>query len=284
MTHSIEPIWPDPAPGALGNEPADVPTLTSYRPAQPDGSAVIVCPGGGYVFHAEYEADPVATWLTTLGVTGIVLRYRLAPRYRHPIPYYDARRAVRCVRARADEWNLDSARVGVMGFSAGGHLAALLATAPDAAGRSRDEGHAAHGDPVEQFSGRPSLCVLLYPVITFTGASSHTKSAENLLGPPAVARGGRRTLGGAPGHGPMPSDLSLSRHRRPERASGQRAALRRGTSVGGRSVRSPPLRPGRARGRPGCCGPRAGDVARPLRSLAARKGLWPVIPPVSGHG
>jgi acetyl esterase/lipase len=175
MTSFVERLWTDAAPGGLGDDPADVPTLALYRPDQPDGSAMIVLPGGGYVFRADYEAEPVARWLCTLGITGIVLNYRLAPRYRHPAPFLDAGRALRLVRSRAKDWNLDPARIGVMGFSAGGHLAAQIATRGGA-------GDPAAADPVDPLSSRPDLCVLLYPVITFTSASFHTKTAENLLG------------------------------------------------------------------------------------------------------
>src|SRR5688572_24811441 len=95
LTHRL---WPDAAAGSLGNEPADVPTISIYRTSHPDGSAMIICPGGGYLFHADYEAQPVARWLTTHGVTGIILQYRLAPRYRHPAPLMDVSRAIRLVR------------------------------------------------------------------------------------------------------------------------------------------------------------------------------------------
>jgi acetyl esterase/lipase len=159
----VERLWRDGAPDAVGSEPADVPTITIHRPENADGSSMIICPGGGYVFHAEYEAEPVAEWLNTFGLTGIVLRYRLAPRYRHPAPFQDACRAVRLVRERAAEWKLDPKRVGIMGFSAGGHLAAHVSTS---AGNHE----------------RPDVAVLLYPVITFTEASSHVKTWQNLIG------------------------------------------------------------------------------------------------------
>ena len=158
-----ERLWPGDAPGAVGREPADVPAITIVRPENADGSAMIICPGGGYIFHAEYEAGPVAQWLTMFGVTGIVLSYRLAPRYRHPAPFQDACRAIRLVRERAADWKLDPKRVGMMGFSAGGHLAAHVATQANDA-------------------ERPDVSVLLYPVITFTELSSHVKTWQNLLG------------------------------------------------------------------------------------------------------
>ena len=184
MTRFVERLWAHRAPGAVGDDPADVPTLALYRPDHPDGSAMIVLPGGGYVFHADYEAEPVARWLCALGITGIVLNYRLAPRYSHPTPLVDAGRAVRLVRSRAKDWNLDRGRIGVMGFSAGGHLAAQIATRTQGGA-----GDTTAADPVDRLSSRPDLCVLLYPVITFTSASFHTKTAENLLGAaPTVAQ------------------------------------------------------------------------------------------------
>jgi acetyl esterase/lipase len=171
----IHRLWPDAAAGSLGDTPADVPTISIYRPSHPDGSVMIICPGGGYVFHADYEAEPVARWLTTLGVTGIVLQYRLAPRYRHPAPLVDVSRAIRLVRTSAARLSLDPHRIGVMGFSAGGHLAALVCTRFDAGNPSAD-------DTVERFSNRPDLAVLLYPVITLTALSHHTATTRNLLG------------------------------------------------------------------------------------------------------
>jgi acetyl esterase/lipase len=175
----IEPVtqrlWPDRAPGAVGTESSDVPCIAIYRPHNPDGSAIIICPGGGYVFYAQYEAEPVARWLATLGVTGIILSYRLAPRYRHPVPLMDITRAIRLVRANAASWSLDPGRVGVMGFSAGGHLAAQLST-------HFDHGDSTSDDPIERVSSRPELAVLLYPVITMTRLSHHTATTHNLLG------------------------------------------------------------------------------------------------------
>lgn len=171
----IERIWSGPAPTSVGEEDADRPTVTVFRPEGADGSVMIILPGGGYIFHADYEAEPIARWLGGLGVTGIVLKYRLAPRYRHPAPFQDACRAVRLVRARAEQWGLDPNRVGVMGFSAGGHLAAHVATKGGAADRQA-------ADEVDRQRSRPDLCVLLYPVITFCSASSHAKSPEYLLG------------------------------------------------------------------------------------------------------
>ncbi len=169
-------LWPEGAPGALGKEPADVPTLTPYLPPKEraTGAAVIVCPGGGYGRLAEHEGRPVAEWLNTVGVTAFVLKYRLGPRYKHPAMLWDAARAIRTVRARASEWGLDPARVGILGFSAGGHLAAT-------AGTHFDAGRAGDADPVERVSSRPDLLILIYPVITMR-EKTHAGSRRNLLG------------------------------------------------------------------------------------------------------
>lgn len=172
------PLWPQGAPGALGREPADVPTIT-LSPAPSDGvaasPAIVVCPGGGYGGLAAHEAEPVAKWLNTLGVTGVVLRYRLGPRYHHAVPLQDAQRAIRTVRARAAEWKVDPKRVGILGFSAGGHLAATASTQFDA-------GDPNAADPIDRQSSRPDVSVLVYPVITFTDPHTHAGSRRNLLG------------------------------------------------------------------------------------------------------
>ena len=170
------PLWPQGAPGALGREPQDVPTLTPYLApkGRATGAAVIVCPGGGYGRLADHEGRPVAEWLNTIGVTAFVLKYRLGPRYRHPSMLQDAGRAIRTVRARAAEWGLDPERVGILGFSAGGHLAST-------AGTHFDAGKADAADPVERVSSRPSLMLLVYPVITMR-EKTHAGSRRNLLG------------------------------------------------------------------------------------------------------
>src|SRR5262249_31256540 len=126
------PLWPEGAPGALGKETGDefhagdIPTITVYapEPANAASPAVVICPGGGYgMLATEHEGTDVAKWLNTLGITGVVLKYRLGPRYHHPAMLNDAQRAIRMVRARAKEWGIDPGRVAVLGFSAGGHLA-----------------------------------------------------------------------------------------------------------------------------------------------------------------
>ncbi|HUY35975.1 MAG TPA: alpha/beta hydrolase [Pirellulales bacterium] len=174
----VELLWPDGAPDAVGTEPADKPSLSVHRhPSDKmNGAAVIVCPGGGYGGLADsYEGHDVAEWFNTLGVTALVLKYRLAPRYRHPAPLNDAQRAIRLVRARAGEWQIDPRRIGILGFSAGGHLAST-------AGTHFDPGRAAAGDIIDRQSCRPDFLVLCYPVVTMTGESTHVGSRNNLLG------------------------------------------------------------------------------------------------------
>lgn len=177
MPNKTLPLWTGGAPGALGTEDRDVPAITVYAPPEgkANGAAVVVCPGGGYGGLAAHEGEPVARWLNTLGVTGFVLRYRLGPRYRHPVMMNDAARAIRLVRTRATEWKIDPGRVGILGFSAGGHLASTAAT-------HFDDGMPGAPDPVEQHSSRPNVAVLIYPVITLAGAFAHEGSRRNLLG------------------------------------------------------------------------------------------------------
>src|SRR4030095_11091145 len=122
-------LWPNGAPGALGSAADDIPTLTPFVPREKiNGSAVIVCPGGGYQHLADHEGRPVAEWLNSIGITAFVLKYRIGPKYHHPAPLQDAARAVRLVRARASEWKIDPKRIGVLGFSAGGHVASTIGT------------------------------------------------------------------------------------------------------------------------------------------------------------
>ncbi|HKI31955.1 MAG TPA: alpha/beta hydrolase [Gemmataceae bacterium] len=174
----VEPLWPKGAPGAKGTEDADKPTLTVFLPPadKANGCAVVICPGGGYgVVVDTYEGKDVARWLNEQGVAAFVLRYRHAPRYRHPAPLQDAQRALRTVRARADEWKVDSRRVGIMGFSAGGHLAST-------AGTHFDDGKPDADDPVEKAGCRPDFLILAYPVITLREPHAHKGSRDNLLG------------------------------------------------------------------------------------------------------
>ena len=178
-----ELLWPKGAPAARGSEAADKPTLTIYpAPRQKNsGAAVVVCPGGGYGGLAiTYEGYDIGRWLNDHGITALVLKYRHAPRYHHPAPLQDAQRALRTVRARAKKWGVDPKRVGIWGFSAGGHLAATAAT-------HFDDGKPDAADPIERVSCRPDFAILAYPVITFKEPFLHRGSRDNLLGmnPPA---------------------------------------------------------------------------------------------------
>jgi acetyl esterase/lipase len=157
-------LWPaGQVPGALGTEAKDIPTLTPYWPA-PDkatGATVIVFPGGGYRSLAKHEGEPYAQWLNSLGITAFVLKYRLYPSgYHQQQIWLDAARAVRTVRAKAGEWKLDPQRIGVIGSSAGGHLAAVLSTQFDA-------GKSDAVDPIERASSRPDATILCYGFILF---------------------------------------------------------------------------------------------------------------------
>ena len=168
-------LWRDGAPGAMGETPEDCPKLTGYLvESQEPTSGIIVIPGGGYQRRAPHEGEPIARWLNTLGISAFVLDYRVAP-YRHPYPLLDAQRAIRTLRYKAQDWNLDPHRIGIIGFSAGGHLAAT-------AGTHYNSGDPNAADPVEQQSSRPDLMILCYPVISF-GAHRHQGSMFNLLGP-----------------------------------------------------------------------------------------------------
>jgi acetyl esterase/lipase len=156
------PLWEGAAPGALGSRPEDVPTLTVITPGEAPsyGTAVIVAPGGAYQGLATaLEGRQVADWFAAHGITAFVLRYRLTPYgYRHPTQLQDARRAVRWVRANASEYGVNPRRIGMIGFSAGGHLVAMAETQFDA-------GNAQAPDPVERESSRPDFAVLSYAAI-----------------------------------------------------------------------------------------------------------------------
>jgi len=170
-------LWPDGAPGAQGTEDIDKPTLTPYLvPAgRGTGTAVIVCPGGGYAHLAtEKEGTDIARWLNSIGVSAFVLKYRLGPKYHHPIELGDAQRAIRTVRTKAAEYRVLPDRIGIMGFSAGGHLAS-------SAGTHFDAGNPSAADPIDRAGSRPDFMVLCYPVISF-GTYAHRGSMQMLLG------------------------------------------------------------------------------------------------------
>jgi len=178
QTNLTLPLWPDGAPDALGKEARDIPTLTVFLP-KPDkatGAAMIICPGGGYQHLAEHEGSHYARWLNEQGIAGFVLRYRLGSAgYRHPVMLNDAARAIRMVRSQAEEWKLDTERVGIIGSSAGGHLASTLLT-------HWDRGDTNSNDKIERQSSRPDIAILCYPVISMTDPFTHKGSRANLLG------------------------------------------------------------------------------------------------------
>jgi len=157
------------------NGSAPPPKITLYRPERPCGVSIVICPGGAYGFHAvEPEGHGIARWLVPHGITGVVLEYRL-PRGNPLVPLVDAQRAVRIVRCNARAWQCDPDRVGIMGFSAGGHLAST-------AGTHFDSGDAGAVDPIDRVSCRPDFMILIYPVITM-GAKTNAGTRLNLLGP-----------------------------------------------------------------------------------------------------
>jgi len=171
-------LWPQGAPGAVGTEDADKPSLTLYTlpAAKTPRSAVVVCPGGGYQFLAmDHEGRQIALWLNGYGLDAFVLKYRIAPRYHHPAPMLDVQRALRYVRSQAIELGIGLDHIGVWGFSAGGHLASTAATHFDA-------GNAASTDPIDRVSSRPDFAILAYPVITCSEPFMHAGSCRNLMG------------------------------------------------------------------------------------------------------
>lgn len=168
------PLWPSEAPVGDGSvDPANA-FITIHPAPKPNGAAVIICPGGGYGgLVTGAEGHGIAAWLNGHGIAGIVLEYRL-PKGRSEVPLLDAQRALRTIRHRSRELALDPNRLGIIGFSAGGHLAST-------AGTHFDAGDAQSTDPVERMSSRPDFMILVYPVITM-GSSAHGGSRTNLLG------------------------------------------------------------------------------------------------------
>jgi acetyl esterase/lipase len=172
-------LWPNGAPGALTDGGAlDTPQLIIYTPpSNPTRTGVIICPGGAYMHLSMVkEGSDVAAWLNARGVAGFVLQYRLGPRYHYPAQFDDITRAMRYVRANAAAMGIDPKHIGVMGFSAGGSLAAIVSTHYDA-------GHTDSADPIEQASSRPDFSILCYGVLSMHEDITHPASRLNLLGP-----------------------------------------------------------------------------------------------------
>ncbi len=177
----VELLWPEGAPGAKGTAEGDKPSLTIYLPPpeKATGTAVVICPGGGYGHLAvDHEGHQIAQWLNSFGVAGFIVQYRHSASgagYGHPAPLQDAQRAIRTVRSRAKEWGVDPGRIGIIGFSAGGHLASSAAT-------HFNESFGEPKDQIDRASCRPDFAILVYPVISFTEPFTHTGSRKNLLG------------------------------------------------------------------------------------------------------
>lgn len=197
VLNPIVPLYPESYPSEIPAEKQEkvvegnircinnvhYPTLTAYLPdpARANGCGVVICPGGGYwVLAHEHEGRDIAQWLNSFGVAAFVLKYRLPPVYRHPIPMQDAQRAIRMVRCRAAEWGVKPDRIGVLGFSAGGHLASTVAT-------HFDGGNPAAKDSIDRQSCRPDFAVLCYPVVCFSKDYCHSGSRSQLIGEPLPA-------------------------------------------------------------------------------------------------
>ncbi|GAA3762521.1 alpha/beta hydrolase [Terriglobus aquaticus] len=175
--HAAIPLWPNGAPGAVGKADPDIPTVAVYLPAaNPTHTAIVVAPGGGYAHLAmDHEGLQVAQWLNAHGVAAVVLKYRLGPTYHHPIELGDAQRAVRYVRSHAAQMGISPDHVGMLGFSAGGHLTASTGT-------MFDSGNPSAEDPIDRVSSRPDFLVLCYPVISMEQGVAHEGSVKYLLG------------------------------------------------------------------------------------------------------
>jgi enterochelin esterase-like enzyme/acetyl esterase/lipase len=174
----IMPLWAEGAPGALGQEPKDIPTLSvsTVESASPTG-ALIICPGGGYGGLAiDHEGHQIVEWAKSMGLAAALCEYRHRGRgYGHPAPLIDAQRAIRLVRSNAARWNIDPKRIGIIGFSAGGHLVSTVIT-------RFDDGDENASDPAARESSRPDFAILCYPVISMGSTFTHRGSEVNLLG------------------------------------------------------------------------------------------------------
>ncbi|MDR1492140.1 MAG: alpha/beta hydrolase [Planctomycetaceae bacterium] len=175
-------LWENGAPNALGNEEKDKPRITVWFPDKEKAvdAAVVVCPGGGYGGLAlDHEGKQIAEWYNSFGVTAAVLEYRHRGKgYGSPNPLLDVQRAIRTVRYNAKDWGIDPAKIGVMGFSAGGHLASAAGTHFDNA--PKPENYAS--DAIDAVSARPDFMILCYPVILFDSPFTHRGSQNNLIG------------------------------------------------------------------------------------------------------
>jgi acetyl esterase/lipase len=179
--NTVEPLWPNGAPLAKGDADGDIPSLTVYlaSPEKATGAAVVIYPGGGYgALAMDHEGHQIARWLNSLGVSGFIVKYRhrnSGAGYGHPVPLLDAQRAIRIVRSRSQQWGIDPNRIGILGFSAGGHLAST-------AGTHFDTGNPDAKDPIDRVGCRPDFMILIYPVISLAESWTHNGSKKNLLG------------------------------------------------------------------------------------------------------
>lgn len=173
-------LWPGGAEGAKGDVEGDKPTLTIYLPPKETrtGTAVVICPGGYGFLAMDHEGHQIAQWLNSLGVAGFILKYRhrnSGAGYGHPAPLQDAQRAIRMVRSWAKKWYIGPNRIGILGFSAGGHLAS-------SAGTHFQKSYYDARDSMDNVRCRPDFMILVYPVISLTKWCAHTGSGRNLLG------------------------------------------------------------------------------------------------------
>lgn len=178
-------LWEQAAPGATGEEDKDIPTATVYLPeSETPTAALVILPGGGYGHLADgHEGVEIADWANSMSMAGIVVRYRHRNRgYGHPAPMLDAQRAIRLTRHHAQEWNIDSERVGVIGFSAGGHLATTVLTHFSAEAQRRVGVEPPKTDEIDQQSSRPAFGIVCYPVVALDNKCTHRGSQRNLLG------------------------------------------------------------------------------------------------------
>ena len=267
-------LWTDRAPGALGDDDADVPTLTVYMPRNTAGpmTAVIIAPGGGYMNLAmNHEGRQPANYFNTLGVAAFVLKYRLGPRYHHPVELGDAQRAIRMVRARAGEWHIAPDRIGIMGFSAGGHLASTASTHFDA-------GNPSAADPIDRAGSRPDFAILGYPVITFiesvdaSGIEDVTARGRARPGPCA------QPLQRDAGLGHDAADVPVSHQRRHDGPGREQRAVFSGAPQSGCACGNAHLQGRRARRWPGASGSGALRMAETAGELAAGQRLYQVEP------
>jgi len=179
--HDTIVLWPGGAPGALGKAPEDIPVLICYHAKNnPTHAAVLICPGGGYITLAmDHEGKQFGEWFNSIGVSAYIVKYRVnswdKKKYAWPNAFNDASRAMRYIKYRSKEWNIDTTKLGIIGFSAGGHLVSTVGTHFDTDKRSMT-------DPIDKLSARPNFMILCYPVISIRKSYMHSGSKSMLLG------------------------------------------------------------------------------------------------------